>query len=160
MKSIGLVYSSNRKRGHEIELAVAREHYGLFVGEEEPYDVDFEFIILEVKSCVEWVSSKTDGVVYRKPGRFLMREGPHEELVGIASRMGKEAYYCFVGTPRHDDGRIETRLKKFKEKWISWHDVDRMVKESGKKRSLMTKWHGQPVPVKYYYLYYNEVFAD
>jgi len=146
MKSVG---SQNTVRGHRVEKILAEIYNGTRSGH-TGYDIDFEDVLLEVKSCLEWHSTSTRGKKYRHQGRFLIEVDKHETFKDKADAKNKKAVYAFVRIPRDVDGKFEEDPNNWSEVWMPWENIDRLVKDPKTRRITKNKWRGWN-KTRYYY---------
>lgn len=155
MTSIG---SLSSYRGNRVEGLIAKKYDGIR-RQHAGYDIEFEHLLLEVKSCLEWHISSAHGKKYRHRGRYLINKQNHKTFKKQADARGKGAFYAFVLIPRYDDGRIERNPSEWFEEWLSWEEIDSLVKNPATRRITKNKWRGWDITRYYYCVDIDYVFG-
>jgi len=128
MKSVG---SQNSQRGHKVE-GIISDRYGGTLSGLSGYDFELNGILVEVKSCLSWHTTRDKGKPYSAEARVRIEIDEHEDLKKIADSQNKKAVYAFVKIPRYPDGKAEKNPVEWTEAWSKWEDVDSLVKDPKK----------------------------
>jgi hypothetical protein len=159
MTDYSRLYAENRRRGVRAEKFHAGK-YGGTASDSDAYDREFEHFITEIKSAVAWSPQVKGGRLYAHKGRFLIKMDNHVMMQRLAERMGKMAVYCFFGIPVYEDCKWEIEPEKWLEKWLKWRQVDDMLRDPSKKRTITTVWHNKSEPENLRYIYVREIFPE
>jgi len=158
MKSIG---SKNSIRGAYVEKEIVKK-YGAIKSDSDEYDMEYFGRLVEIKSCASWHlhSGKANEKSHPGSARFSIDIEAHEDLKKAADKMGKKAVYAFVKTPRSKMGRISMKPNTWIEAWMTWENVDRIVKNPKTKRLARNKYHVEDRTRYYYRIPIKTIFGN